>query len=395
MRKLRTFMVWGLISVLMQVGFLYYVERQIDAGSVSAAPQPPVIVQTTLELPQADVKNLQASYHKDYLAYTDSQGLKVVDVKTSKVVFKENKPVKGQILDYHWLPDRNILLFFVAKPNPKPKPKPVVEVQPKTEVLNKEDPQAKPQPAPSRPKPAPYYNPQVTELYSVDFGFSLDAGSGPDSRLESVLSGFPAGGVIQAVDFSTFTNLIYLTVKTSYGQILYEIDVMRNISQLQRSGEKIVRISTSDKRGTLYVQSVLYGVPQIIAVKHAVRQQLLRGSQYILLGEADNKVMVGVLEGDSLVKVLSIPDTGLKDKTSDKTSLEWQGNIPWKEYNVISGSGDFLVFYGNDGAVVLDKGKQRTVTFSGKENYLTADGREVMELTPNADGTAKVLFKPL
>ncbi|HZW84089.1 MAG TPA: hypothetical protein VFF14_11810, partial [Candidatus Deferrimicrobium sp.] len=141
-RKLRVIAVWGIISVLMQVGFLYFLERQIKGGPVSAEQShAPVIIDKSINLPTSKATNLQASYAKDYLAYSDNQGLKVVNIKTSKLAFDENNPLKGEILEYRWLPDRNTLLFVLAKPNPNPKPaEPSKPVEVKS--IEKEDPKS-------------------------------------------------------------------------------------------------------------------------------------------------------------------------------------------------------------------------------------------------------------
>ncbi len=396
MRKIMTLAAWGLISVLLQAGFLYYLERQIKGDAVAGSNPKPVIIQKTITLPQTGVKNLQASFAKDYLAYTDRGGLKVFNVKTSKSVFSENKPPQGEILSYHWLPDRNTLLFVTAKPNPDPKFSAQKKAELQQENLNtpknlaKEDPKAKA----SNIAPAPAYNPQLTELYAIDFG-DPEEDATPDRRLARKLDTFPAGAAIESMDVSTYTNLIYLQVKNSTGQMIYEIDVMKNIRTVNRPGEKIIRMSASDKKGTLYLQSVVSGIAQIVAVKHNAREQLLKGSQYLLLGQEDNKVLVGELKNNTLVKVLSIADTGSQEKISVKTVAEWTGSIPWKNYSVIAATGDFAVIYDDWSAIVLEQGIQRSVSFSGNLNYLTSDGREVMEVTNGPNGTVRIEFKPL
>ena len=405
MRKLRTILIWGLVSVGLQIGFLYYLEHQIKGdANASTTPQPPKIIQTTVSLTGTNIKNLQASYNKDYLAFYDSQGFKVVAIKTGKVVFEEAKPAKGELLGYHWLPDRNTLLFVTTRANPKAKGSSVVSrSEPNFRPLIKEDPLEKtpsttpattPTPAPA-PKPAPPAIPsQLTELYTVDFA-ATDEESPPDRKLGRRLDGFPAGSTIQSMDVSTYTNLIYLMVKTSNGQLVYEIDVMANVRTVQRSGEKISRMVVSDKKGTLYLQSILSGTPQIVAVKHSGREQVLKGSEYVLLGVDAGKLLVGLVQEGHLSSILSLNDQGVQDKSSSKTSTMWTGQIPWKSSDSVEVSNNFISLFDGQRIVVLDNGKERAVTPSGDDNYLTSDGREVMEVRPNGDGTVQVNFKPL
>ncbi|MDA8442437.1 MAG: hypothetical protein M0Z55_08680 [Peptococcaceae bacterium] len=406
MRKLiliRTLIIWFLISVFLQVGFLFILNSHLKSNVQAATLKKttPVIVQTVVNLPETGLSDLQASFDKHYMAYTDNQGLKVYDVKGKKQIFAVASPANGQILHYKWLPDRNILLYVVEKPNPYSRPAAIPKYA--TETVAKtptEDPNQKPITSTTTVRKLvgytqPYYNPQLTQLYSVDFGEGYDtANAAPTQRYESDID-IPPGGVIQGMEFSTFTNLIYMPVQTKYGDILYEIDVMRVITELQRPGEKIGNISASDTLGTLYVQSQLDGINQIITVKRHVRKQLLSGSQYMLLGQEDSKVMIGVMQNNVLTKVISMPDTGMDSPNPSQTTVEWQGNIPWQDYQVIAGTGDFLVFYNVHGAVVLHGGTIKNVTFTGEHNYLTSDGREVMEINEQANGTTLVKFQPL
>ncbi|HZW84012.1 MAG TPA: hypothetical protein VFF14_11425, partial [Candidatus Deferrimicrobium sp.] len=352
------------------------------------------IIDKSINLPTSKASNLQASYAKDYLAYSDNQGLKVVNIKTSKLAFAENNPLKGEILEYRWLPDRNTLLFVLAKPNPNPKPaEPTKPIEVKN--IEKEDPKTgKMVTTTTTTESTPvYYNPQVTELYAVDFA-DPDEEVNADKRLASKISDFPVGAKIEAIDVSTYTNLIYLQVKTASAQIMYEIDVMKNMRKVQRAGEKIANMVASDKKGTLYMQSNLSGINQIVAVKHSSREQLIKGNQYVLLGVQDNKVLVGDVQNNTLVKILSLPDTNSQEKVATTTTVEWQGSIPWKNYKAITGQNNYWVLYNDNQAVLFQQGQVSNLEITAND-YLTTDGREIMKLLPNGDGTLKLTIKPL
>ncbi len=378
-RRVKVLAVWAVISVLMQVGFLYFLEKQINGGPADAytyTPQLPTpkVVEKVVNLQAAQVSDLKASYAKDYLAYTDNTGLQVVNVKTGKVVFSENKPQTGDILGYHWLPDRNALLLVIKEP---------VASNTKSEKTATTTASQKFQ----------------TNLYPIEFP-SPDENVKPDKGEPKKIQGFPSDGKIETIDLSTYTNSIYMLVNTSRDQIVYEIDVMNNTWRVQKPGEKVSNMVTSDLKGTLYIQSTLTDIHQIVAIKHpskykVLRDQVFKGSQYVLLGVQDNKVLVGNVENGNLTKILSVPDTAPNDKTSKKTSVEWQGSIAWKNYKTITGPGNYWVLYNQDQAVALQDGKVKEVKFSADKDYLTLDGRELMQVVPNPDGTVKVTIKPL
>ncbi len=341
----------------MQVGFLYFLEKQINGGPAVGYTPPqlptPKVVEKVVNLQAAQVSDLKAAYAKDYLAYSDSTGLQVVNVKTGKLVFTENKPENGEILYYSWLPDRNRLL-----------------------LLEKERAAGK-----------------TATLYDVEFpdpDQDVQPVKQEDRKIDNI------SGKIEAVDVSTLTNLIYMLVKAPNGQIVYEINVMKKIRPVSKPGEKIFNVVTSDIKGTLYIQSRYSNVDQIVAVKSTTRVQVLSGSQYELLGVQDKKVFVGNVEDGNLTKILSVPDTSSQEKTSKETTVEWQGSVPWKKnYKAIIGPENYWVFYNQEQAVAFQNGKVKEVKFTSPENYLTQDGREYMQVDSSAGNTVKVTIKPL
>ncbi|HEX3015403.1 MAG TPA: hypothetical protein VHQ46_03365 [Desulfobacteria bacterium] len=407
-RWLRTVSIWALISIVLQVGFLYYLENQVTGANAAITPPKPVVIDKSVNLPAQTVENLRASSSKDYLAYTDSQGLKVYNVKANKMAFHADKPAGGDVLYYQWLPDRNTLLYVTARPNPAYGRR----TSPSRGSGNFTVFAQRKYDDPSRG----YYTSkkygyssnyssgysgystsgaQITEIYAVDLGDPTDNSAVPDSRLASRVN-IPAGSTIQSMQFSTYTNLIFALINSPAGiQKIYEIDVMKNVRTVQRSGEQISRMVISDKNGTLYIQSNLYGVDQIVAVKQSGRQQALHGSQYVLLGVADGKVYVGEVENDYLVKILTMNDTGLQEQVDSQTALVWQGSLPWKNEHVVVGTGNYIAIYDDQHASVLENWKLHEFKFKDNQSYVTQDGRDVMEVTPNDKGGVKVVFKPL
>lgn len=372
-RKIRSFLVGALFTTLIVLGSLNYLNGRISQPAIANVSKTTVSAKTAL-LPSADASDVQLSQDDQYIAYKDKEGLKVYNTKTSKIVYQGDKNQFKDTLFYEWLPDKNILLFISHASNQTNQTSAKTVASSTKTTVSKLG---------------------VPELYSVDFSGEVSSGTTYSARSECKLSNYPQGGVVQQMSLSTYTNLIYLTVKMGSSEKLLQIDVMRNIVDLAHPGEKISRISASDEQGTLYIQSVYHGVAQIVAVNQkTTRRQLFKGSQYVLMGQEGNKVMIGVLANGNLTKVLSIPDTGLSTKANLETTTEWEGNIPWKDYQVTYGSNGAIIMYDTLEAIVLDHGNQRNITMKGSSNSLTLNGQEIVEVTPGETETT-VSVSPL
>ena len=358
-RKIRAFFVGALFTTFIVLGALNYLNARISQPAIANVSKATVSAKTA-RLPSTEATDVQLSQDDQYIAYKDKEGLKVYNTKTSKIIFQEDKNQLKDTFFYEWLPDKNILLLISHADNQA--------IQSSTKTV-----------ASSTKTSANKLG--VPELYSVDFSGETSSDTTYSVRSECKLSNYPQGGVVQQMSLSTYTNLIYLTVKTGSSEKLLQIDVMRNIADLAHPGEKISRISASDEQGTLYFQFVYNGVAQIVAVKQkTTRQQLFKGSQYVLLGQESNKVMIGVLANGNLTKVLSIPDTGLSTKVNSETTTEWEGNIPWKDYQVTYRSNGAIVLYDTKEAIVLDHGNQKKITMKGSSNSITLNGQEIVEV---------------
>lgn len=367
-RKIRTFLVGALFTTIIVLGALNYLNGRISQPAIANVSAKAVL------LPSAEASDVQLSQDDQYIAYKDKEGLKVYNTKTSKIVFQEDKNQFKNTLFYEWLPDKNILLFISYASNRTSQSSvKTVASSTKTTVSKL----------------------GVPELYSVDFSGETSSDTPYSARSECKLSNYPQGGVVQQMSLSTYTNLIYLTVKMGSSEKLLQIDVMRNIVDLAHPGEKISRICASDEQGTLYIQSVYHGVAQIVAVNQkTTRQQLFKGSQYVLMGQEGNKLMIGVLANGNLTKVLSTTDTGLSTKANSETTTEWEGNIPWKDYQVTFTSNGAIIVYDTKEAIVLDHGNQKNITMKGSSNSITLNAQEIVEVTPGETETT-VSVSPL
>lgn len=421
-KKLRILLTWTVISLLAQFTLYSFLDHSI--AKVLAPPSnEPITASLSARIPGSNLENPQLSYDRKYLATMDHGVLNVFNLKSEKLVFSKSAPSgnpKGMgVISYKWLPDRNTLIYFYARKNPAaPKltpAKPATQtnntnnaaVVPKTQ---KEDPQepvpAKPQPEspkPSTPPPAQTrppkpYNPQITELYTLEF--LDDAGMEPEDRkndVESLDSYFPAGGQIIHLDFSTSTNLIYLTVKSGTAMKLLEIDVMKDISNLTKGGETITNVAVSDQYGTLYIDSKQGTSKQVAAVKGWQRYAITKKDNQYLLGTGNGMVYLGEIDHNQLVKILTVKDSSDLKNINIPAETQWEGSIPFKDSKTVIGSKGQLIIYGQNRLYEVQDGKEQELDLGeveGETSYVTGDGAELFQLRPEG-GMTIIELKPL
>ncbi len=401
MRKLRIILVWTLVSLFLQGGAYTFLNSKIQQV-MAPLPTKPITLKLNATIPGSNLKNIQISYAKDYLAYTEDGTFKVFNLVQGKQVFEKKPPSTTDkslgVLTYQWLPDRNTLLYFYAKKNPNEittvtvYPKPIE--QPPTQnpaSYDPEDPNQKieqkaPPVVPVKPRiETRYGNPQLTELYSLELPESNDD-TPPDDRFNQTIDKMPKGGKIENLVFSTSTNLIYLTVKNESSQLLMEIDVMKNVRTMNKSGEVINTMAASDRYGTLYVNSKIGSTHQVIALNGTQRWVISNKSNDRILGIRDGKVYIGEVTNNELVKIKTTTDRSeLMEKPTLKT--EWEGIIPFKDVRMLIGSDGQVVVYDNQTVHIVTEGKMKMFNLEGSDNYVSIDGAELIQLNPQGTST--------
>ncbi|MDR3542667.1 MAG: hypothetical protein P4L69_17155 [Desulfosporosinus sp.] len=409
-KALRIILVWTLISLLLQFGAYSFLNNQVQKVIAPTVASEPITLQIKATIPSSSLTNVQISYAKDYLAYMEDGTLKIFNLTKGTVVFEKkspsvNDPTYG-VLSYQWLPDRNTLLYFYAKKNPDPvtyvtvyPPKSTAQtpiedpatVEPKTEDPNQktvtEVPKVVPKEVPVEPHVEKRYgNPQITELYTLELPNS-DEDIAPDDRFNQTIDNFPAGGKIEAWVVSTSTNLMYLTVKNEATELLMEIDVMKNVRTLSKSGETIDNMAASDRYGTLYLDSKVGATRQVIALDGTKRQIISKNSNDRILGIRDGNVYIGEVENNQLIKIKTTSDLAtLTDEPSLKT--EWEGTIPFDDnVRTLIGAKGQMIVYDHQTAYIVTAGQLAQVKLHGDENYVSVDGAELIQLTKQGSST--------
>ena len=264
-----------------------------------------------------------------------------------------------------------------------------------------EDPNQTPNPpATQKPETKPqtriekrYNNPQITELFTLELPPSDEEGTSPDDRLNRSIDSFPAGGEITQMVVSTFTNLMYLTIKNGTNLQLMEIDIMKNVRTLNRSGEVISQMAASDKFGTLYVKSKSGKTEQILALQGFERETISNDANDVILGDRAGTLYLGKVQENRLVNIRIASDT--KDEKNLDIKTIWEGSIPYKNpKGVIIGAKNEVIIYDDKNAYIVEEGKEKPISLSGEENYISSDGVELVQLTRIGMST-KVKLQPL
>ncbi len=391
---------WIIVSLMFQFTFYYYLNSKVEAIMV---PQinPVVVEDLEIEIPGTNIDNLQISFGKDYLAYMEEDQLKVFNVKQEKVVFEKkpqgnNKYDEG-VIYYQWLPDRDTLVYFYAQHNPNPTTTVVVPIETNEELSEQGDLTEDPnQQKPSKPKTRTevrYNNPQITGIYTLELPPSDEEQTLPDDRYNRSIDSFPAGGKIRQMVVSTFTNLIYLAIENNKSHQLMEIDIMKNVRSLNRSGEKILQMAASDKFGQLYIKSNHNQKEQILSLMGWDRKVVSSDDHDIILGNRNGVLYLGNVQDENLVNIRKAQENS--NEGALEFDLLWEGSIPLTDSSqVIIGAENEIIIYDSKTAYIITDGNQRTLSLSGEENYISSDGVQLVQV--NREGfVTKLKFIPM
>ena len=86
-KKLRILLVWILVSLIFQFGGYSLLNNQIlkTFGPMEDSI-PPITPHLKATIPSSDITNIQVSYAKDYLAYSENGTLKIFNLKKRNIV---------------------------------------------------------------------------------------------------------------------------------------------------------------------------------------------------------------------------------------------------------------------------------------------------------------------
>jgi len=353
MKRIKTLFIWSLISLALQFACWSFVEFKVS--SVLSGAQynrsSERIEEITATLPDDLVVNPQLSFSNRYLAYLNRGDLKIIDLKTSKIVFSQKGSSIGKIVVFNWLPDRNVMLFLSQQRNVD----------------------------------------QGSLLNTVD----LDESNRPKAKSTVVVKGITPDIKVESMGFSTFSNMTYILTSTENDQTIYTIDVMKHVREQRFHQGKIIRYVTSEKKGTLYLQTLISGTMQIISIKDDGPAIVLTGNQFILLGVLSDRVLVGEIHNNVLSKIIVFLDTQNSENSIDTDDF-WTGNIPWEDYHVKVASNQSIIFYNKSKVIILSDSNSRVFPLDeNNKYYLTENGLGLFLIEPREDHTTQFTLKPI
>ena len=119
-------------------------------------------------------------------------------------------------------------------------------------------------------------------------------------------------------------------------------------------------MATSDQYGTLYIDSKLGSIQNIIAFDAGKRKLISRNAYDKVLGIRTGKVYIGEVKNNELVKLKTITDrSNMTDSPSLKT--EWTGSIPFKNVSAFVGAKGQVIVYDNQTAYIVTAGQLKEV----------------------------------
>lgn len=281
--KVKTKLLILAITALLQFWIFYFFE--IKAAEML---NPSLQYHITYHIPLVldEPYSFKLSHNNKYLAYINGEDrFQIIDL-TKNQLFHEQTiwGTNGRIAFFEWFPDHNSLFCIV------------------------------------RQEDGPF------QVYTLD----LDMANKEDilPRFERVL---PASiqKVLQ-VEISTHTNNLYLSGMNDHMETeLYRIDIMKNINRIESlsKSDSIRSITVVKKSGSLLMDTTQGTKSTILSVRGQEKSKLWESNNDVLIGNTEEHVLLGKLNGDQLEEVFTVPLSNT-EVIGSPTPL-WQGRIPF------------------------------------------------------------------
>lgn len=408
-KKLRTLLVWIIVASLFEVGLVALLNYKVQYMMGWTEPENNKESIITATIPSINMENIQISYDNSYIAYMEKGTLKIFNVKKDKVVFEKESPSAADktlgVLNYQWLPDRNVLVYFYAE-----NVKTVSETKVYSKkVLDKYTQSETPNPSGAGKDNTPstieepqiikkYIDKPVIEWYSLEFPNSDEEAAPKETKNE--FSGgshdIPTGAKIDKIAVSPMTNMTYFTTSNAGNQKLFKITIMKKVSAIPNVVD-ISGMAVSDLYDTVYVKCKVDSAQQILAINNDSRAMITNNPDHTILGVKNGKVYIGEVKNDRLTKIMTTKD--LKTPSANpRLETVWEGSIPFNKdtHTHITADGPIIVYDNQTARMIADDGKLTEIALGGETNYISEKGKalNVIQLT-RSDISTRVEIKPL
>lgn len=305
--------IWIVISLVIQFGALYYVDKYYlkpetkfkISKMVTKAPQKEAI---SINIP-TDANKINASYDGKFISYCEGQSLKILDATSGQV--KEVVPDKGnKILFYNWVSDRHRIMIA-------------------------EEPEE---------------NSGKIQLKAYDAAKSIK------NNINDNITWSSSSSTVDDIQISPATNLIYVKVKrNSYKSEIYENNVMNEVTKIDTTSSKIGNIRIIPNKDELIYEDLSSN--RIVSTNDKVSMNFSNIQNPVILGaDDDNDVFIGN-QVNGLITNIYYGKT--ETPTSEWQSLAVPGGAEPNDLHVTEGG----IIYKNDslkGQVTALKTNQMT-----------------------------------
>lgn len=288
MKALKRIVVWILLSIIMQIAVLYYVDKYLFASeevstivSIKKIDKEKEKKKNVNIFVPEEAKQVSVSYDGSYLSYYEEDELRLIDTYTGEESTIELED-KLSVSFYKWAPDRNIILIAAKK----------------------------------------QYNNSAKYLF-----YSYDAERGLKEKLETKEQNETAfvtskSSSIEDLQLSPLTNMIYIKASLEGGRSnIQSINIMKRINKVDTQSYFIgdIRIIPNDDRIAYedFAKNKVYvtGKSKAISIEDV--------KQLSLIGVDDNdNIYVGELDNDSSSGALRVKN--IYYGTIEEDSSEWK-----------------------------------------------------------------------
>ena len=348
-RWLKRIIAWSLVGIILQIPVYYVLDQQVQQVMNPSNLSSQVQTQTnqyTLDAP--NITNPLVSFNDQFLAFRSGDQLSIYDFTKQSVIWKLDQTKNA--LAYQWLPDRNALLIFESGIG---------------------------------------VNPALPGRLGVGI-HSLEVSGNQGEAIDRFASPLPLSfqkTQISNISLSTATNLLYFSVQGQNQNNLYEVDVMKNLKRLNRSGEHVEYLAVSPVKGTVYYNLKGNSNGQTLAENGSTRVQIASNPQDKVLGLWNEKLYLGTVNQGHLIKIWTLSDNQPSPKRPNFT-LFWEGKVPWDQSSVVSNMALYGLLVRTEKTVYQVSPQGSKVIGKGENSFFSPSGKYYYAFATDSSGTS-------
>ncbi|MCW2277382.1 hypothetical protein [Heliophilum fasciatum] len=249
MKSVKTIGIMLLISLLMQGGILYGMERWVAQALVVKGPSGSVAQgrwhEHTIEAPLKNARQIGISYDGQYMAWNEGDGYTVWDIQQGRQLYHENLIPGHKVALIQWLADRNRLILITEQstapvnlpPGAKPQDASRSAIQVMLQVMNN--------------KPDLRSLPPSTSTKQMEISFMNADGS--QRILSTRIRSLQSSDEVKEAIISPQANLLYLTLGDArFANTLYRVDIQHDAHRVPMRAARAEQLKVGSMQGSVY-----------------------------------------------------------------------------------------------------------------------------------------------